>query len=83
MADPKKPLPTHEEVLICTKDTTVEEVKILKLTDQLYMNVHAHYRLPYFGIVQSMMKERRDCFVLLMQISYHLVFLTKHLITLK
>ena len=35
MADPKKPLPTHEEVLICTKDTTVEEVKILKLTDQL------------------------------------------------
>ena len=26
MADQKKPLPTHEEVLICTKDTTVEEV---------------------------------------------------------
>uniref|UniRef100_A0A1X7THY6 Death domain-containing protein n=1 Tax=Amphimedon queenslandica TaxID=400682 RepID=A0A1X7THY6_AMPQE len=29
MADEKKPLPTHEEVLICTKNTTVEEVTLL------------------------------------------------------
>ena len=32
MADPKKPLPTHEEVLICTKDTTVEEVNLKEIS---------------------------------------------------
>ena len=29
MTDPTKPLPTHEEVIICTKDTTVEEASLL------------------------------------------------------
>ena len=29
MTDPTQSLPTYEEVVICTEDTTVEEVKCL------------------------------------------------------
>ena len=29
MADPTQPLPTYEEVVICTEETAVEEVKLL------------------------------------------------------
>ena len=80
MADQNKPLPTHEEVLICTKDTTIEEV----LNYYTHHNIcFINFRFAYFGIVQSVLREKGNCSVLLMLINCHLVFLKRYLTTLK
>ena len=41
MHDKHQPLPSHEEVLICTPETTTEEVSVLQV-------VHCVYYFPFY-----------------------------------
>ena len=63
MADPTQSLPTYEVVVICTEETTVEEVGLF--IQQSYLLTSIMFgRLLYFGIVLLMMKKKDAFFVL-------------------
>ena len=76
MADPEQPLPTYEEVIICTEETTAEEVGGIIVL--FFMTLQYFYRLPYSGIAQLMIKNENIYFVWLMLTSYHIMFLKKY-----